>query len=106
MNQLLELNNVNKSFKVRGSDVQACRDIHLSVQQGEVVGLVGESGSGKSTLANLTLGLEEMDSGEISFQGRDIRDFLSKDPKLLEGMSKSFSSTRCCRWTLVRLLSG
>jgi oligopeptide/dipeptide ABC transporter ATP-binding protein len=81
LSQLLELQGVNKSFQVRDSNVQVCRDIYLSVQQGEVVGLVGESGSGKSTLANLILGLEEVDSGKITFQGKDVKDLLSKDPK-------------------------
>ncbi len=69
---LLEIESLHKTFRQGQTVVQACRDIHLTVEPGEVVGLVGESGSGKSTLANLVLGLLEPDAGEIRFEGRPL----------------------------------
>jgi peptide/nickel transport system ATP-binding protein len=48
------------------------RDINLTVQPGECVGLVGESGSGKTTLARAMLRLYEPQQGDIEFAGRDV----------------------------------
>jgi ABC-type polar amino acid transport system ATPase subunit len=49
---------------------QVLRDVTLRVNQGEVVVIIGPSGSGKSTLLRCLIGLEAVDSGEISIDGR------------------------------------
>ncbi len=46
--------------------------VHLEVRRGECVGLVGESGCGKSTLARAILGLEPVQEGRITLDGRDV----------------------------------
>ena len=69
---ILEVNNLNKEFKVGLSSVKAVNNVSIKVKQGEVIGIVGESGSGKSTLAKLISGLERSDSGEIIINGTDI----------------------------------
>ena len=48
------------------------RDVSFSVEAGETVCLLGASGSGKSTLLRIVAGLEEADSGVVSFDGRDL----------------------------------
>ena len=53
-------------------EVQALKDVTLSVRAGSTLALIGESGSGKSTLARCLTCLEPPDSGEISFAGRNV----------------------------------
>jgi peptide/nickel transport system ATP-binding protein len=55
------------------------RDIAVTVSAGSTVGIVGESGSGKSTLVRLLCGLLTPSRGEITFEGRSVKDWLSAD---------------------------
>jgi len=65
---MIELRGVNKHF---GSH-HVLRDISESIGRGEVVVICGPSGSGKSTLIRTINRLEEIDSGQIRVDGRDI----------------------------------
>lgn len=49
----------------------AVHDMSFSLMQGDTVGLVGESGSGKSTILRAILRLLDVESGAITYQGRD-----------------------------------
>ncbi|MCL2445645.1 MAG: ABC transporter ATP-binding protein/permease [Oscillospiraceae bacterium] len=51
------------------------KNINLTVQPGEMLGLVGPSGAGKSTLINLAMRMYDPDSGRITLKGQDLRDF-------------------------------
>lgn len=62
---LLEMRNIKKSFD--GTEV--LKDISLTVEKGEVLGIIGPSGSGKSTLLRCATDLEKPDSGEIHYKG-------------------------------------
>ena len=55
------------------------RDITVSMPAGSTVGVVGESGSGKSTLVRLLCGLLVPSKGDISFDGRSVKEWLSED---------------------------
>ena len=59
---LLTLQNVNKSFVMN----EVLKDVNLTLQVGQRMGLVGVNGSGKSTLFKLISGAMEPDSGTIS----------------------------------------
>ena len=50
------------------------RNITLSASSGETIGLVGATGSGKSTLMKLLMRLYDINSGQITLDGYDIRD--------------------------------
>lgn len=82
MTQLLTVKGLKKTYNDNGRSVQALRDISLSINSGECLGVVGESGSGKSTLVKLMLALEQPDSGEYLLEGVSI--FPLKGKKLRE----------------------
>lgn len=70
---LIEAIGLNKAFMRCGKQITAARDISLSVRYGESVAIVGESGSGKTTAVRMALGLEQPDSGQVFYNGGNIR---------------------------------
>jgi branched-chain amino acid transport system ATP-binding protein len=68
MTALLEVRNLSRTFGA----LTAVRDVSLSVQPGELVGLIGPNGAGKSTLYNLIAGALAPTSGEVRFKGRRV----------------------------------
>jgi D-methionine transport system ATP-binding protein len=72
---LIELHGVSKTFpptRRDGDPVHAVRDVDLSVEAGEIVGIVGYSGAGKSTLVRLVNALEPATSGRLLVDGTDL----------------------------------
>ena len=63
--------NVKDVYK-RFGDLEVLKGISLEVKQGEVVSVIGSSGSGKSTLLRCINRLEEVTSGEIYFEDKEI----------------------------------
>jgi oligopeptide/dipeptide ABC transporter ATP-binding protein len=73
---LLSAHGVTKYYPVssrRGAAVvRAVDGVSLEIFRGETFGIVGESGCGKSTLGRVLLRLEELTSGEVSYDGRNL----------------------------------
>jgi nitrate/nitrite transport system ATP-binding protein len=66
----LEMNSVCKGY---GSDPrEVLRDVHLAVEQGELVAVIGRSGAGKSTLLSLIAGLARPCAGSVRLDGRMV----------------------------------
>ena len=63
------------TFTYPGKDTPAVRGITLEMRPGTTTALVGRSGSGKSTLAALITRFYDPDSGTVSIDGKDIKDF-------------------------------
>ena len=68
LNEGLVINKISKSF---GSK-QVVREISLTLQRGEIVGLLGANGAGKTTVFSMISGLVQPDSGEIFLNGRSV----------------------------------
>ena len=58
-----------------GDGAEVLRDVSFRAAPGEVVALVGPSGAGKSTIANLVPRFYDVNSGSITVDGRDVRDY-------------------------------
>ncbi len=68
---VIEFKHVNFSY-VPGK--QVIRDFNLRVEAGKKIALVGSTGSGKTTIVNLLMRFYDIDSGEITVDGVNIRD--------------------------------
>lgn len=77
---LLEVNNICKTYGSGETAVHALKKVSFSVPKGEYVAIVGESGSGKSTLLNMIGALDTPTSGKVAIGGKDI--FSMNDRKL------------------------
>ncbi len=72
---MIEVKNLRKEFHVQSKQLVAIRDISFTISKGETLGLVGESGCGKSTTGRCLLRLEEITSGEVIYQNKNLRSF-------------------------------
>ena len=74
----LIVNNVTKSF----SNFAALHGVTFEARPGEFLALLGPSGSGKTTLLRLLAGLDQPDSGSISFEGEDFLRLNARDRRI------------------------
>ncbi len=76
---MIEVKNLSHQFEIgkkgRESVVPVLNNIHLYIEEGEIVTIVGRSGSGKSTLLNLISGYMSPTEGEIFITGEKVTDF-------------------------------
>jgi branched-chain amino acid transport system ATP-binding protein len=62
-----------EGVEVRYGAVPAVRDLSLTVEKGEIVGLIGPNGAGKSTTLHAIMGLVPLRAGDVRLAGRSIR---------------------------------
>lgn len=89
MGNILEWNNYSLSFFTPQGEVEAVRQVSLSLGEGEILGLVGESGCGKSVLCKSVLGLlpryARAKSGRVVLGGRDVTACPERELRRLRG---------------------
>jgi multiple sugar transport system ATP-binding protein len=66
------LTDLNKVYPARDRSVHAVNDLNLTVEDGEYVALLGPSGCGKTSTLRMIVGLEDITSGTIAFDGRPV----------------------------------
>ncbi|MBQ7040107.1 MAG: energy-coupling factor transporter ATPase, partial [Clostridia bacterium] len=71
---MIEIKNLTHTYSSAGRQVDAIRDICLTINDGEMMGIIGHTGSGKSTLIQHLNGLLKPTSGEIYLDGQNIFD--------------------------------
>lgn len=69
---MIKLININKRYGDGKQAVHAVRDINLTVNAGQIMGVIGESGAGKSTLIRCVNMLEAPTSGQVMVDGQDL----------------------------------
>ena len=93
---ILDIRNLDISFKTNAGMVHAIRGVNLDLRKGETVAIVGESGSGKSVTMKAAMGLLDsnaiINSGEILYSYTD-RDGSEKTVDLLKMSRKELRST-------------
>ena len=70
---MIEIKNINKSF----GDRHVVKDVSFVFEKGKTNLIIGESGCGKTTILKLMVGLHQVDSGDVLFDGQNF-------PKLKE----------------------
>jgi putative ABC transport system ATP-binding protein len=69
---VVEALDVSKVYRLKGVEVDALRDVTLTIAEGEMVSVMGPSGSGKTTLLNCLSGLDKPTTGTISIDGTPL----------------------------------
>jgi oligopeptide transport system ATP-binding protein len=83
---LLSIKNLAISFPRSEGNFCAAKNINLSLEKGEILGLVGQSGCGKSTIAETILfSQKKIVTGEILFQGIDLLTKSNQEMQLIRG---------------------
>ena len=72
MPPLIKLENVSKTYKMRGGDVHALKEVSIDIEPGEFVSVVGTSGCGKSTLLYVLGALIETTAGNYNFDSQSV----------------------------------
>ena len=67
--RLLEMRGITKFFP----GVKALNNVHIELNQGEILAVIGENGAGKSTLVNILGGIYHPDAGTIILDGKEVK---------------------------------
>lgn len=100
MENILEVNNLNKTFNKKDKAVHAIENVSFTVKRGSVVGLLGHNGAGKTTTIKCILGLMKPTSGEIKVDGLDMKKNLRKS---LRKVGAVLEGNRNIYWNLTPL---
>jgi len=71
---IIDLRDVNKSYKTAVGDYPALKNVDLQINAGEFVSIIGKSGSGKSTLLNMITGIDRPTNGEVFVHGTAVHE--------------------------------
>ena len=86
---ILEIKNLNLSFKSDDKEYQALYDVNLSLKKGEMLAIVGESGCGKTITAMSILRLSapnaQITSGEIIYNNKNLLSLPEKEMQKIRG---------------------
>ena len=76
---MIELTKIVKTFQAGAKQVDAVKDVTLTIEDGEIFGIIGFSGAGKSTLVRCINLLGKPNSGSVKIDGTDLMTLSPKD---------------------------
>jgi putative ABC transport system ATP-binding protein len=94
VSELLRLTGVSKSYRRGSQELCVLRDADLDVQVGQVVCVLAKHGGGTTTLLRIAAGIERADSGDVSFEGQDLRKLSSAELSGLRGERIAWAGKR------------
>ena len=69
---MIEIKNLYKTFHTKAGDVDALKNINLTINDGDIYGIIGMSGAGKSTLVRCINMLERPTGGQVIIDGKNM----------------------------------
>ena len=92
--KVLQVNNLQVSFRTYGGEVEAVRGVNFDLYRGETLAIVGESGCGKSVTSNAVMGLIPepagmIKNGSIIFKGKDLTKMNKSQMRKVQGVDIS-----------------
>ena len=69
---MIQIQNLSKTFPAPGGNVEALKDVSITIPDGEIYGIIGMSGAGKSTLVRCINMLERPTSGDVIINGQNM----------------------------------
>ena len=66
--ELIKCSGINKWY----GNLHALKDMNMTINKGEVIGLIGDNGAGKSTLIKIMCGVHKLDKGDLYFEGKRV----------------------------------
>ncbi len=82
---LIQLERVEKVYRMGKVDYRALRGVDLSIDTGEMVAVVGPSGSGKTTILNLITGIDRPTAGAVTVDGRRLDEMSEEELAVWRG---------------------
>ena len=76
---MIEIKNLTKTFVAADGEVEALKNVSLTINNGDIYGIIGMSGAGKSTLVRCINMLERPTDGQVLLDGRDLGAMSKKD---------------------------
>lgn len=77
MDEILQIQNVTKTYTSNSTIVNALNDVTFSINRGEVFALLGVNGAGKTTLSSILATLHPVSSGDVLYNGVSIYDTIT-----------------------------
>ena len=90
LNSLIELNNVNKYYKLKNDSLHVLKSINFKINEGDFLMIMGKSGSGKTTLLNLLGLLDSFDDGEYRLKGKNVIGLNENERSILRNLNMGF----------------
>ncbi|WP_298474050.1 ABC transporter ATP-binding protein [uncultured Psychrobacillus sp.] len=92
--KILQVNNLQVSFKTYGGEVEAVRGVNFDLYKGETLAIVGESGCGKSVTSNAIMGLipepaGKIKNGSILFKNKELTKLSKSELRKIQGIDVS-----------------
>lgn len=87
---MIEIQELNKYYRMGSQSLHVLKDVNLSVQKGEYLAVLGPSGSGKSTLMNVIGCMDVFDSGSYYLDGMAIHETKEKELTTLRNQKVGF----------------